>query len=109
MINKFSNDDFLVATYRLASENNFMLKMVLGNQVEIMKQLHMDMPQHQEILAEVLPGYKPPIPNPELRAMIKDARLYSDRSDVQMWEYAFTVKRIKDEIKKDPDMGLEIE
>jgi len=106
MINKFSNDDFLVATYRLASENNFMLKMVLENQLAIMKEMKIQTPVHQEIMVDVLPGYKPPIPDPKLRDLLKTAQLFSERSDVQMWEYAFDVKRIREDIAKDPNMGL---
>lgn len=108
MIHKFSDQDFLISSYRLALENNVMLRMVLSNQVAIMKKLELPVKLSDELIAKLIRKSTPSHPDPELRGLLDTVRSHADLRSIQMWEFAFTIQRVKAETEDDPDWGIKV-
>jgi hypothetical protein len=108
MIQNFTNEELLAASCQLAVENNVMLKIVLSNQVAIMKKLGITPEVNLTVEASLIPKFNPPGLDHDVIKMFNQVASISRLENIKLNEFVFDFKRIRNEIKKDPDPGVEL-
>ena len=109
MIQDFSNEELLAASCQLAVENNVMLKVVISNQVAIMRKLEIVPEINPSVQAALIPKYNPPGQDPHVTKMIQHVGELCRLENIRLSEFVFDFKRIRAEIKKDPDLGIDFD
>lgn len=95
MITKFTNDQLLLANYRLALENNVLLEISISNQVSIMKHFGIPIEAKLDLIQRVVPGYKNPKPDKELNEQLDYAKNLIGPLQARLWDYVEQVEQAR--------------
>lgn len=98
MIDKFSQEEMIIASYRLALENNALLEVMMGNQVAIMRKLDLPIAIKSDTWNQVIPQLPNQKPDKEFQKMRADAAHLAQLTQIRIWEFVTQLPIFKKDV-----------